>query len=93
MVGVYFILKYFSKIKPITSNNNNLTSDAIRDGIKSAVQEIVYEKSPHEKKTGIPSYIYSTLQHDEPVKSDGDLIPYNLTEKEKTTLKMFYNND
>jgi hypothetical protein len=42
------------------------------------------------KKYVYPSHIYSTLHRDELVKSDGDLIPYNLTEKDKEILRMFY---
>jgi hypothetical protein len=93
VVGMYFILRYFSKIK---SFDNNITSDMIHDGVKSAMQEISYEeqvKKTNKRRTDIPTPIYSTLQHDEPVVSDGDLIPYGLTEKEKATLEMFYNGD
>jgi hypothetical protein len=94
LVGsVYFILKYFSKINPVS---NIVTSDVIRDGIKSAMQEISYKEwkeKPHKKGMAIPTPIYSTAYHDEPVVSDGDLIPYDLSEKDKAMLDMFYNND
>ena len=92
VVGVYFTLRYFSKIK--SSSSNDITSNIIHDGVKSAMQEMSYEerrKKSHKKVMDIPTPIYSTLQHDEPVVSDGDLIPYGLTEKEKATLEMFYN--
>jgi uncharacterized protein YneF (UPF0154 family) len=91
--GVYFTVKYFSKIK---FSSNNITSNVVHDGVKSAMQEITYEEQKnklHKKKMEIPTPIYSTLQHDTPVISDGDLIPYGLTEKEKATLEMFYNSD
>lgn len=94
--GIYLVLKYFSKTKSPIISNNNITSEVIRDGVKSAFQEIAYEEEQEktfEKKMKTPDHIYSTLQHDEPVISDGDLIPYDLTAKEKATLDMFYNKD
>lgn len=93
VVGVYFALKYFYKIK---FSSINTTSNVIHDGVKSAMQEISYEErmaKTNKKRMEIPTPIYSTLHHDEPVVSDGDLIPYGLTEKEKATLEMFYNGD
>ena len=94
--GIYFILKYFSKINTPVISNSNITSDIIRDGVKSAIQEITYEEEQEklfEKKMRTPDHIYSTIQHDEPVISDGDLVPYGLTTQEKATLDMFYNKD
>lgn len=76
--GIYFILRYLSKLK----------SQITQDKIKTNLQEKIIEK-----KTKNPDYIYSTSQQDEPVKrSGGNLVPYGLTKEEKTTLEMFYDN-
>jgi hypothetical protein len=81
---VYLILKYFFKSKRLSFSSKNTMPEimVIHNNIKEKL---------HEKNIESPSCVYSTLQQDELVKSDGDLIPYNLTEKEKDTLKMFYN--
>jgi hypothetical protein len=94
LIGAYFFIKYFYKVK--SSSDKSITPEIIRDGIRSALQEITYNEEQeklHEKKMKSPDYIYSTSHHDDPIISDGDLIPYGLTEKERTTLEMFYNKD
>jgi uncharacterized protein YneF (UPF0154 family) len=102
--GVYFTLKYFHKTKspnhPIEVKvaSRNITSEVIRDGVKSALQEVAYEKEQEkifEKKRRQPDHVYSTLEkQDELVKhSGGNLVPFNLTESEKELLEMFYGDD
>ena len=76
--GIYFILRYLSKLK----------LQVTQDKIKITPQDRIIER-----KTKNPDYIYSTSQQDEPVKrSGGNLVPYDLTTEEKTTLEMFYDN-
>ena len=69
-----------------------ITPDTIRDSIKEAVRDIEYENELIvEKKEKSPESIYNRLTADTPVrKSGGNLVPYNLTEKEKEILEMFY---
>ena len=100
--GVYLTLKYFRK-SSITSDKievkisgKNITSEVIRDGVKSALQEMSFEKEQekiHNKKMNRPEQVYSSVPQDSPVKrSGGNLVPYGLSEEEKTTLEMFYDN-
>ncbi len=100
--GIYLILKFINKfsdkiITPKTEHSSDkiIISKMVHDGVKDALQEILYEKEQKEmfeKKMRNPESIYSTIQQDEPVISDGDLIPYNITTKEKDILTMFYND-
>ena len=98
--GVYLILKYISKIKTpveVKLSNSNITSEAIRDGFKDAIKEIEFEKELDREiklKMRDPETIYSTIPQDKPVTiSGGNLIPYGLTEDERTVLEMFYDKD
>jgi hypothetical protein len=104
LVGaVYLVLKYFNKVKSpnapieVKVSGKSITSEVIRDGVKSAIQEIAYEEEQeriHDKKMKNPDHIISTTQQDEPVrKSGGNLIPYGLTDSERTVLEMFYDRD
>jgi len=98
--GIYLTLKYFHKFPTISDkietgiSNKNITSDIIRDGVKSALQEITYEQEKiRDRKIKSPEYIYSTTPQDEIVRnSGGELIPFNLSEKDKELLNMFYND-
>jgi len=98
--GVCLILKYFKKI-PSTPNkievrvtDRAITSEVIRDGVKSAIREITYEDEQEqlfEKKRRAPEQVYSSAsQEEEPIESGGELIPFDLTEREKASLRMFY---
>lgn len=73
---------------------NSINSEIIRDGIKSAIQELAQEKEQDEwfiKKHRQSEQIYSNVANDVPVKhSGGYLVPFNLTDEEKTILEMFY---
>jgi hypothetical protein len=100
--GVYLGLKYFRK-SSITSDKievkvsgKSITSDVIRDGVKSALQEMAYEEKQekiHDKKMRAPERMYSTSPQDEPVRrSGGNLVPYGLSDSEKAALEMFYDN-
>lgn len=100
--GVYLTLKYFRK-SPITSDKievkvsgKNITSDVIRDGVKSALQEMAFEKEQekiHDKKMNRPENVYSSVPQDTPVRrSGGNLVPYGLSDDEKAALEMFYDN-
>ena len=98
--GVYFILKYISKIKTpveVKLSNSNITSEAIRDGFKDDIKEIEFEKELDKEvraKMRGPEVVYSTIPQDKPVTiSGGNLIPYGLTEDERTVLEMFYDKD
>jgi hypothetical protein len=88
VIIVYFVLKHFPKSKrlPVFNNNRNVMPEiiVIRDNV---------EKESRKRMVKSPNYVYTTLQQDRPAKSDGDLIPYGLTEKEKETLNMFYSNN
>lgn len=100
--GVYLTLKYFRKSTTTTDkievkvSGKNITSDVIRDGVKSALQEVEYEKEQEkifDKKMRRPERAYSSVPQDEPVKrSGGNLVPYGLSEDEKAALEMFYDN-
>lgn len=99
--GVYLALKLFRK-PPSTDkievkvSGKNITSDVIRDGVKSALQEISYEQEQekiHERKLRTPEHMYSTSPQDTPVRrSGGNLVPYGLSDSEKAALEMFYDN-
>ena len=100
--GVYFSLKYFNKVKSsvpieVKVSNKNITSEVIRDGVKAALQEIVYEQEQEkifEKKRRSPEYVYSSAELKEPIiKSNGELIPFNITDNERETLRQFYSSD
>jgi hypothetical protein len=100
--GVYLGLKYFQKSSTISDkievkvSGKNITSDVIRDGVKSALQEMAFEKEQekiHDKKMNRPENVYSSVPQDSPVKrSGGNLVPYGLSEEEKIALEMFYDN-
>ena len=99
--GVYLIFKKFPKpTKEIlqTEIKNNITSETIRDGVKSAFQEMKYEeeqKNSYFKKIKRPEYVHSTGSPKEKLleKSGGDLIPFGLNDTDRELLEMFYNND
>lgn len=100
---VYFIVNYFH-LKPINDkiqvkvDNKIINSDVIRDGVKSAIQEIIYENEQEKiltKKMRRPEsfYINNNSSNDRPVKrSGGNLIPFNMTDEEKSVLEMFYSD-
>lgn len=102
VVGVFLGLKYFRK--PVGTpekievkvSGKNITSEVIREGVKSALQEVEYEKEQEkiiDRKMRRPERAYSSVPQDEPVRrSGGNLVPYGLTEDEKTALEMFYDN-
>ena len=98
--GVYLCLKYFRKT-PATPDKievkitgRNITSEVVRDGVKDAIREIAYEDDQEkilEKKRKTPESVYSSVSQKEPViDSGGELIPFDLTEKEKESLRLFY---
>ena len=71
---------YFIKKKFYKKTNTNILKDI----------------SPKYKKKENEFYrrVYSSVPQDTLVnKSDGDLIPFNLSEKDKELLNMFYNED
>ena len=103
--GIFYILKYLSKLKiPITSDKIQvnlvggsgkvITSDTIRDGVKSAFQEMEYEKEQEKvfyQKNKSAGAVYSSIPKDSPVKnSGGNLVPYNLSDDDKRLVEMFY---
>jgi len=98
--GIYLTLKYFHKSLSVFDkietkiSSKTITSDIICDGVKSALQDITYEQEKiRDRKIKSPEYIYSTTSQDKPVRnSGGELIPFNLSEKEKELLNMFYND-
>jgi succinyl-CoA synthetase beta subunit len=102
--GVYLVLK-LTKSKPqsitpekiqVNVSGKIITSEVVRDGVKSALQEIEnekeFEKSLRDKmKTS--ERVYSSSESDVVVRnSGGDLIPFNLSNEEKEVLNMFYND-
>ena len=97
--GIYLIFKYFKKISN-TPNKIKIkiiertTSETIHGGVKSAIREITYEDEQEklfEKKRKVPEQIYSSIsQKKEHIDSGGELIPFDLTEKERESLKLFY---
>ena len=101
--SMHFSLKYFKKEHKtadkieVKVSGKNITSEVIRDGFKDAIREIAYEDEQEkliQKKNREAEQVYSSYPKDEPVrKSDGNLIPYGLTESEKEVLEMFYSKD
>ena len=99
--GVYLCLKYFKKTPDtpdkieVKVTNRNITSEVIRDGVKEALREISFEDEQErllEKKRKTPETVYSSISQEElPINSGGELIPFNLTDRDKELLRMFYN--
>jgi len=100
--GVYLILK-INKTKNITPekiqvnvSDKNITSEIVRDGVKSALQEIENEKKLEKtikNKMKFSERVYSSSENDAVVRNTGgELIPFNLSQKEKELLNMFYND-
>lgn len=101
--GFYFILKKIPKsITTITENRNNsiTPSDlelAISRGMKTALQEMEYEKEMEReyikksKRKNSDLGVYSSIEKDRVVTSSGgNLIPFGLSDEEKDALEMFY---
>jgi hypothetical protein len=97
-VGIVAILILYI-IKLINKNTKNIGLEkSIREGIKSAIEEIEYKKeretefSKESKRVNRNLGVYISTNDSGPVESDGDLIPFNATEEEKEILRMFYHN-
>lgn len=97
--GVYLFFKCFREIPTrdkieIKVTGKSITSEVIRDGVKSAIREIAYEDEQEklfEKKKRKPEQIYSSISQEEPpIESGGELIPFNITDGEKEILRQFY---
>lgn len=83
--GAWFLLNKFYK-QSITTTNV-IINEPIQP-IKSII------KGKYKNNEKFPETIYSSNQKDNIVrKSDGDLIPFNLSDREKDLLNMFYSND
>ncbi len=97
--GVYLFFKLFretvthDKVE-VNVSGRNITSEVVRDGVKDAIREIAFEDEQQkliEKKKRVPEKVYSSSDQEElPINSGGELIPFDLTEKEKESLRLFY---
>ncbi len=77
------------------ANINNNTVHICLDTDKKEIKEkIIYNKSP-DILINDSSPIYNQYDFDNAKikNTNGDLIPVHLTEQERETLRMFYNND
>ena len=104
VVGICIGLRYLKKlpspedrIEVKVSGGKTITSEVVRDGVKNAIREISYEdelEKSLQKKKFAAEQVYSSSPKDEPVRhSGGNLVPYGLTDSEKTVLEMFYEKD
>lgn len=103
LFGIFFVIKYLKKLNKIDDriqikvNNKTIDSNIIRDGVKSAIQELDNERELEKtlrQKFKSPEHIYNSGPFDEiPVKkSGGNLVPYGLNDEDKAILEMFYND-
>ena len=95
--GIYVFINFNKHKQEKPSINSNI----IRDGVKSAIQEIEEEneikedmKIDHRNKMRFSERVYSNIPSDSPIKhSDGDLIPFDLSQEDKDLLNMFYSKE
>ena len=97
----YFLVKklrhptIIEKIVEKSDDRINFAED-VRDGVKEAIRDISYEEEQMklvQKKNRSQEGVYSTTMVDDtPIKSGGELIPFNLSDKDKDLLRMFYNS-
>lgn len=101
--GIYIIVRYFKKISTspdkveIKVTERAITSEVIRDGVKSAIREITYEDEQErlfEKKRRVAEKIYNSAEAEElPIESGGELIPFDISDSEREILRQFYSKD
>jgi hypothetical protein len=78
-------------------NEREDIEDSVKGGVKSAIKELEQEKEEEEllmksivgENQGMG--VFSTNTDDEPINTKGDLIPTNLSDRDKEILRMFYN--
>lgn len=94
-VGIYLGRKYFHKppVKLKVSESSNINIESTLKEIQIR-KELEFKKLKN-KKTILPEMIYiSGLQKERPIKrSDGDLIPYGLSDRDREILEMFYDKN
>lgn len=98
---IYFLYRNFPKnttpiIEKVIERRDNIES-SVHDGIKSAIQELEYEKEQKRiffeksKRSKNAMGIYSSCESSSPIEhSGGELIPFGLSENEKDILRQFY---
>lgn len=101
LTALFLILKklsVFSFPQAIEKKDSNIES-SVHNGLKSAIKELEYEKEEHELlMKGLDQGqkgamgVFNTSNQEEPIDTQGYLIPANLNETEKELLRMFYNN-
>jgi hypothetical protein len=101
LLGVWFLLKkYYKPTQPsikVDVSGRNVTPETIRDGVKSAFQEMEQEKEyqkERKNKIKFSERVYSSTESGVTVNNTGgDLVPFNLSDNDKELLNMFYNAD
>lgn len=92
--------KYHTQIKSFEPIIDKYTVErAVYNGVVSAIKQLDVEKeqyiieNSHKERSANEIYITKDSS-DTPVKySEGNLVPFNLTEAEKAILNMFYNKE
>jgi hypothetical protein len=81
----------------IVKNEIGDIQDSVKDGVKSAIKELEYEKEEGEllmqsiSRENQGMGVFSSIKEEDPIDTHGELIPNNLTDSEKDILRMFYN--
>ena len=101
LVGLFLIVKklYSNPATPqvhVHHERGNI-QDSVKDGVKSAIKELEYEKEEEElllRSIGRQNQglgVFNSVREEEPINTHGDLIPAGLSDSEKEILRMFYN--
>lgn len=87
------LLKILKEIRDLL-RENKAERQAEKEAKESAENErlLIEYAQKHNKRIPAGAIQSGRDAYDRPVKSDGDLVPYNLNEREKKILQLFYDS-